>query len=75
MVVAADVAALHRMVESAGFEILRRTPIYFLPHGIAHPKAPRRAMVRFALTPAGREQLIGVWRGLPHAAVLARPAV
>jgi tRNA (mo5U34)-methyltransferase len=69
-----NLAALHRMVESAGFEILRRTPIYFLPHGAAHPKAPRRAMVRFALTPAGREQLIGVWRGLPHAAVLARPA-
>ena len=44
-----NVAAFHRMVESAGFEILERTPIYFLPHGVAHPR--RRPAARW---PASR---------------------
>jgi tRNA (mo5U34)-methyltransferase len=67
-----NVAGLHRMVESAGFEILERTGVYFLPVGAAHPPTPLRALARFPFSAAGREQLINRWRGIPHAAVRAR---
>jgi tRNA (mo5U34)-methyltransferase len=69
-----NVAAFHQMVRSAGFEILERTPLYYLPMGPAHPRAGSRELARFALSASGREKLIGHWRGIPHAAVLARPA-
>jgi tRNA (mo5U34)-methyltransferase len=67
-------AALERMVQSAGFEVLTRTGIYFLPIGPAHPRPPLRDVLRYPLTTAGREQLLGLWRGIPHAALLGRPA-
>jgi tRNA (mo5U34)-methyltransferase len=68
-----NVAGLQRMVESAGFELLERTGVYFLPTGAAHPPTPLRALARFPFSAAGREQLINRWRGIPHAAVRARP--
>jgi tRNA (mo5U34)-methyltransferase len=67
-----NVAGLHRMVESAGFEILERTGVYFLPTGAAHPPTPLRALARFPFSAGGREQLINRWRGIPHAAVRVR---
>jgi tRNA (mo5U34)-methyltransferase len=69
-------AGLHRMVESAGWEILERSPMYFMPKGTAHPR-PRLSLdvLKAMLTPAGRERLVVRWLGVPHAAVRARPAV
>jgi hypothetical protein len=61
------------MVQSAGFEILEQTGVYFLPLGSAHPRPRLREKLRYPLTCAGREQLLGLWRGIPHAAVRARP--
>jgi tRNA (mo5U34)-methyltransferase len=68
-----NVAGLHRMVRSAGFEILERTGMYFLPTGAAHPRPPLRKLARYPFTAAGREMLIGSVRGIPHAAVAVRP--
>lgn len=64
---------LHRMVASAGFEIVERTPMYFVPTGDAHPFPPFWRRWRSLVTAAGREGLIIRLRGLPHAAVRARP--
>ena len=66
-------AALERMTRSAGFEVVERTGIYFLPIGRAHPRPRLREIARYPLTAAGREQLLGLWRGIPHAALRARP--
>jgi tRNA (mo5U34)-methyltransferase len=63
-------AGLIRLVESAGFEVLKATRLYFEPTGPAHPKGlptPRRL-----LEPAGREELVTALLGVPHVAVLAR---
>ena len=66
-------AGLERMVVSAGFEIVERSGVYVLPLGEAHPRTPLRRLWRSLLTPAGREELVIRFRGLPHAAVRARP--
>jgi len=66
-------AGLHQMVRSAGFEILEATRVYVLPRGVAHPEPRLRALLRGAATAQGREALVVAWRGLPHAAVRARP--
>jgi tRNA (mo5U34)-methyltransferase len=65
--------ALHRMVRSAGFEILDSTPMYFVPTGPAHPFPPLTRVFRSLATAAGRERLVIRMRGIPHAAVRARP--
>lgn len=54
-------AGHRRMVEAAGFDVLRATEPYEIPLGPAHPPAPRRALRRRK-------------GGILHAAVLARPA-
>jgi hypothetical protein len=69
-----NLAAFHRMLGSAGLEIVERTPMYFLPTGVAHPRAPLLDLARFPFTAAGREKLIVRWFGVPHAAVRVRPA-
>ena len=66
-------AALERVVESAGFEIVARSGLYFVPLGPAHPRPGLTGALRSLASPAGREQLIGLVRGIPHAAVRARP--
>ena len=48
-----NVAGFRRMVSSAGFEILEKTGIYYLPTGAAHPRPPWRTAWRSALVPAG----------------------
>lgn len=63
-------AALIRMVESAGFEVLTATRLYFEPTGPAHPRGAVRP--RRLLSAAGREELITALAGVPHVAVLAR---
>jgi tRNA (mo5U34)-methyltransferase len=68
-----NAAALHQMVRSAGFEIVQRTGVYFLPLGPSHPRPRTRELLRYAITSAGREKLIGTVRGIPHAAVRVRP--
>jgi tRNA (mo5U34)-methyltransferase len=66
-------AALERVVESAGFEIVARSGLYFVPLGPAHPRPGLAGALRSLASPGGREQLIGLVRGIPHAAVRARP--
>lgn len=66
-------AGLHRMVESAGFKIVEATPVYFLPLGVSHPRTPFRRSWRKLFDPKGREELITNYKGIPHAAVRARP--
>lgn len=66
-------AGLHRMIESAGFEILETRPMYILPRGPKHPRQDPRAIPRQLLTAKGREELIVGYKGIPHAAVRARP--
>ena len=68
-----NVAGFRRMVSSAGFEILEKTGIYFLPTGAAHPRPPWRTAGRSALSAGGREKLVIAAKGLPHTAVRARP--
>ncbi len=67
-------AGLHRMVESAGFEIVEATGLYFVPTGPGHGRSRLRDLPALALTAQGREELIVALRGVPHAAVRARPA-
>jgi tRNA (mo5U34)-methyltransferase len=63
-------AGHRRMVEAAGFEIERRSRLYSIPYGTAHParqQPPWRR--RTDLLP----KLITGRAGVPHAALLARP--
>jgi tRNA (mo5U34)-methyltransferase len=67
-------AALLQMIQSAGFEILESTGVYFLPLGSGHPKATMSQLVRRAVrSPHGREELIMNLRGIPHVAARVRP--
>ena len=66
-------AALHQMVRSAGFEIVEATGVYFVPTGVAHPRPSVRALARGIGTPEGREAVLIALRGIPHAAVRAKP--
>ncbi len=66
-------AGLHRMVRSAGFEIVEATPVYLMPLGASHPRTPARKLWRKLFTPLGREEIIIRFKGIPHAAVRAKP--
>ena len=68
-----NVAGLHQMVRSAGFDIAERTGLYLVPRGPRHPRQDWRQAPRQLLSARGREDLIIGARGIPHAAVLARP--
>ncbi len=70
-----NLAALHSMIEQAGFEILERGSPYFVPFGSAYvppPQGPRDTLRRLR-TPRGWEELVLYRRGIAHAAVRARP--
>jgi tRNA (mo5U34)-methyltransferase len=66
-------AAGHRqMVRAAGFDIERESRLYEMPYGVAHP--PRPKSVSWLGRSLARRVLTG-GDGVPHHAVLARPAV
>lgn len=66
-----NAAGHRRMLQSAGFEVLRHTRPYAIPFGAGHP--PRRGP-RAAAAGLARRVLAGR-DGVPHAAALARPAL
>jgi len=66
-----NVAGHRRMIESAGFDVVRASRPYAIPYGVAHPP-PRTARDR-AQWMFRRAVLRGA--GVPHVAVLARPAI
>jgi tRNA (mo5U34)-methyltransferase len=58
----------------AGFEILERSRLYYLPVGAGHPPAPLLRSLRNAVRSAeGREKLIIRLKGIPHVAFRVRP--
>jgi tRNA (mo5U34)-methyltransferase len=63
-------AGLIRLVETAGFDVITATGLYYEPTGPGHP--PGRPSLRRLLDPAGREELVTALVGVPHVAVLAR---
>jgi tRNA (mo5U34)-methyltransferase len=64
-------AAGHRqMLAAAGFAVERRSPLYSIPFGPAHP--PRGRGVRSRLRGLGERALTGN-AGVPHVAFLVRP--
>ncbi|WP_205698092.1 bifunctional 2-polyprenyl-6-hydroxyphenol methylase/3-demethylubiquinol 3-O-methyltransferase UbiG [Conexibacter sp. SYSU D00693] len=65
-----NTAGHRRMVEAAGFEVLRQTRPYVEPYGEAHPK-PSKAPGELART-VTRKVTTGD-DGVPHAGLLARP--
>jgi tRNA (mo5U34)-methyltransferase len=70
-----NVAAVRRMVRSAGFGIEQATGLYFIPLGASHPRADWRSAVQALGSAAGRERVVIALRGLPHTAVRARRIV
>ena len=68
-----NVAGLHQMVRSAGFDVVERTGMYLVPRGPRHPRSHWREAPRRLLSAQGREELIVGLRGIPHAALRARP--
>lgn len=69
-----NVAALRRMVRSAGLEIVATSPLFLVPRGAGRPVGPLWRAWRQLLTPRGREELIFLALGTPHSAIRARPA-
>jgi tRNA (mo5U34)-methyltransferase len=67
-----NVMGHRQMIASAGFEILRTTRPYSVPFGVAHP--PPDGSFRSRKNLALQRVMAGS-AGVPHAAVLARPAV
>lgn len=68
-----NVAALARLVEAAGFQVLERPQRLFVPPGQGWPRARWRAdLLR---SREGRYHLTGAWLGDPHAVVRARPTL
>jgi hypothetical protein len=70
-----NLAALHSMVEQAGFEILERGRPYFVPFGPRYkvPKQGPKALLRRLRTFQGWEELVMYRRGIAHAAMYCRP--
>jgi tRNA (mo5U34)-methyltransferase len=66
-----NLAALHSMIEQAGFEILERGKPYFVPFGPRYEIPPRDW--RWLRSAEGWEKLLLYRRGIPHAAVRCRP--
>jgi tRNA (mo5U34)-methyltransferase len=70
-----NVAAVRRMVASAGFELTETTGIYWMPLGSKHPRTSWREAWRALGSAAMREKLVISLRGVPHTALRARRAV
>jgi tRNA (mo5U34)-methyltransferase len=70
-----NLAALHSMIEQAGFEILERGEPYFVPFGSRY-QVPRQGpadVLRRLRSPRGWEELVLFRRGIAHAATRCRP--
>jgi tRNA (mo5U34)-methyltransferase len=66
-----NAAGLRQMVQVAGFEAIGPVRRVTMPPGAGQRRArPSLAQLR---SRAGRRDVLGAWRGDPHAAVLARP--
>jgi tRNA (mo5U34)-methyltransferase len=68
-----NLAALARMVEAAGFELVERPRRVTMPLGAGHP----RRLVgppRMLLSAQGRAAIAASWRGDPHGIIVARPS-
>jgi tRNA (mo5U34)-methyltransferase len=63
-----NAAALRRMIESAGFELIERSPVLWLRPGDGFRKLTVRGVVR-----SGPNAVIGAVAGFPHVAWRARP--
>jgi tRNA (mo5U34)-methyltransferase len=70
-----NLAALHSMIEQAGFEILERRKPYFVPFGTRYeiPSLGPRARLRRLRSPRGWEELVLYRRGIAHAAIRCQP--
>lgn len=70
-----NLAALHSMIEQAGFQILERGAPYFVPFGPRYevPRQSPRELIKLLRTAQGWEELVLYRRGIPHAAVRCRP--
>ena len=69
----ANLAALVRMVRSAGFEVEGPPTRLYMPPGRGHPSR-RTLRPRTLRTAEGRQIALTALKGDPHAALLARPA-
>jgi tRNA (mo5U34)-methyltransferase len=65
-------AALVRMIEAGGFEVVRRPHRIYMPPGAGQPLASFQP--KLLTTREGRHALVVARRGDPHAVVVARPA-
>ena len=70
-----NLAALHSMIEQAGFEILERGKPYFMPFGPSYvtPRQGPRDVLRRLRSAKGWEELVLYRRGIAHAATRGRP--
>jgi tRNA (mo5U34)-methyltransferase len=66
-----NLAALGRMIEDAGFELVSRPRMLFVPPGPGW--APPRFKASLLGTREGRYWLTAAWLGDPHAVIVARP--
>jgi tRNA (mo5U34)-methyltransferase len=66
-----NLAGLARMVEAAGFQVVRQPMRVFMPSGGGQPLPPLRPQL--LRSRAGRETALTIWKGAPHGVVLARP--
>ena len=67
----ANAAGHARMLEAAGFDVERTTPMYMEPLGVGHPSRGREARRGVRDTVA---RMLGRGEGVPHAAALTRRA-
>ncbi len=68
-----NIAGHRRMVEAAGFEIVRTIRPYSIPFGPAHPKPDRGLRLRSRASQFGT-RLVGRGPGLLHSALQAHPS-
>jgi tRNA (mo5U34)-methyltransferase len=70
-----NLAGHRRLVEAAGFEVTRAVGPFSEPFGIGHPAHSQRPRGPRQRAAAALQRLLAGGPGVPHAALLARPAV
>jgi tRNA (mo5U34)-methyltransferase len=68
-----NAAGHRRLVEAAGFEVARTVAPFAEPFGVRHPARSQRPRGLRQLAGAGLERALLGGRGVPHAALVARP--